>query len=119
MARSSHRLSLLIASLVGLTACGPEAEIEMRVCGDLKAPEQIDALRLSILADEMNELRAGLVELVPREAPTSQKDPEENDDEGDDRADEERTDAGEPQGPKVRSLPITRSLPAATGSGRR
>ena len=50
----------------------------------------------------------------PREAPTSHKEPEETDDDGD------RPDAGEPEEPeepKVRSLPITESLPGATGSG--
>jgi hypothetical protein len=117
MLRSRDRLWLFVAALVGLTACGPDAEIEMRVCGDLKAPEQIDALRLSILDDEMNELRAGLVELVPREAPTSRKESGEKDDEGDRSADGESADGGEPESPKVRSLPVTGSLPGATGSG--
>jgi hypothetical protein len=90
----------------------------MRVCGDLETPDQIDALRLSVLDDSLNELRSGLVELVPREAPTSERDSA--DEEGNDPSDRDSADAGEAEEqpvPRVRSLPLTSSLPGASGSG--
>ncbi len=101
-----HGSIQLVAALLAAVACQPADEIELYVCGDLQTPDQIDALRLSVLDDSLNELRAAVVELVPREAPASESEPE---GEGD------RADAAEPEEP--RSLPITAHLPAVGGTG--
>ena len=62
-------------------------------------------------------MRSAALCAVSLRTPTSQREPEENGDEADEPANGDRADAGEPQSPKVRSLPVTASLPGTTGSG--
>ena len=115
-----HSALLLVAALLAAAACQPDGEIELKVCGDLRIPGQIDALRLSVLDDSLNERRAVVVELVPREAPVSESESsgEENQEEA--AVEGDHADAGEPQekaSAKPRSLPITAHLPVVAGSG--
>jgi len=57
------RALVFVGLYLGFSACSSEHEISFRVCGDLKVPGHIDAVRLVILDDLSEELRSGLIEL--------------------------------------------------------
>ncbi len=62
----SKRVLGVCCLLSGLAwGCGPRGDvIEVKVCGDVVLPEEVDAVRVSVLDAERNELRAGTRELV-------------------------------------------------------
>jgi hypothetical protein len=58
---------IAIASVLALSGCGSDAQIRFRICGGLEVPEQLDALRISVLDGDLNEQRFALIELTERE----------------------------------------------------
>lgn len=64
------RVLILITALWSAASCNAEAEIAFRVCGKLKVPAQVDALRIAVLDEQLEEKRAALIELTARPAPT-------------------------------------------------
>lgn len=58
------RAMAVIGALMVL-GCGPRGDlIQVQVCGDVMLPDEIDAIRVSVLDEARNELRAGTRELV-------------------------------------------------------
>jgi hypothetical protein len=104
-----------------LASCGTDTEIEFRICGDLKVPKQLDALRISVLDDTLEEKNFALIELVPREVradggsagaggKSSSKD-------AGTRSAKDSGVASSSASSSVEKLPITASLPARVDSG--
>jgi hypothetical protein len=111
---------LLFATVFVFTSCAPDSQIEFRICGNLKVPKQLDALRISILDDALKEKSFALIELTTREilkeggvrdSATAGKDAQ--------SGVKDAESATEPKkGSKsVKSLPVTASLAGSDSSG--
>jgi hypothetical protein len=64
---ATRRTLLLAAGLAfGLAAAcqNPEPNVEMRVCGDVDVPHELDSLRISLLGADRTPRREGVLELV-------------------------------------------------------
>jgi len=60
-----RRSSALLCGAVWLLGgCGPGSDVEVRVCGDLNVPAEMDALRVSFRNEIFGELRGAVVGLV-------------------------------------------------------
>jgi len=105
-------LLLLIALLFAIAGCGSESQIAFRICGKLDVPEQLDALRISVLDQELTEQNFALIELTEREM-VAEGDIENSkaEDAGDDQS------ASRDSSSTMRSLPVVASLGAQGGSG--
>jgi hypothetical protein len=116
---------LLIASLLTIAACGSESQIAFRICGKLDVPEQIDALRISILDEKLTEQSFALIELTARKmvAEGGIGDSATPDDEQSDPRNTEAEDAADggdeskDRSATTKSLPVIGSLKARSGSG--
>lgn len=111
---------LLFATVFAFAGCAPDSQLEFRICGKLKVPKQLNALRISILDDALQEKSFALIELTAREivkeggvrdSATSEKD-----------ANSSAKDAESATEPKsssasVKSLPVTASLAGSDSSG--
>lgn len=65
IAASIVALVASMALVAGGASCGRRSPVvQVDVCGDVRVPAQIDALRVSVLDAERREIRAGLRELV-------------------------------------------------------
>lgn len=82
------RAAGLVAVGLALSGCLGDPTIDFRVCGDPVVPGDIDALRMSVLDQDMHERHAAVLELVD-------------------------TDTGD----VVDNLPLTRAIPCGTGLG--
>jgi hypothetical protein len=61
--RKAGRLGLL-SLVLAMAGCLGGEEIDFEVCGDLMVPDDIDALRFLVLDDDMEEVSAGVRDLV-------------------------------------------------------
>jgi hypothetical protein len=123
MPNACVRPLILAVGLAALSGCHSDPRIEIEVCGNLDVPEQIDAIRLSVLDDALTEVESGVIELLPREHPVL--------DAGNGRSlvlDTPRHKGADDGGPdvdggtgeetvEILTLPVTASLPAPAGSG--
>ncbi len=115
---------LLIASLLTIAGCGSESQIAFRICGKLDVPEQLDALRISILDQELTEQSFALIELTTREmvaeggvGDKAGSDDEQNDSEDTEAENADGANGSGDQSASTRSLPVIASLKARSGSG--
>lgn len=112
-------------SLGLICSCRSESQIEFHICGNVQVPEQIDAIRVSILNDSMAEVQAGLIELEPRDPISVEGEvdgsPEDETKDLDGAIDSDGNDANPlsegSTGSGPFELPITVSLPNHHGSG--
>ncbi|MCC6620671.1 MAG: hypothetical protein IT385_05425 [Deltaproteobacteria bacterium] len=88
----------LAAGAIVLVACGDDPLERVRVCGDLAAPAELVAVRVTALGADLAELAAGVAELAPVALV-------------DDGADD-----GGGDGADVRQLPIVVALPPVGGA---
>ena len=66
MKPSHHRV--LATALLGFLASGcVDSTIDFHICGDLVVPDDIDAVRLVVLDQELEELHAGVRDLADEE----------------------------------------------------
>ena len=117
-------LLLLIVSLLAYAGCGSESRIEFHICAELDVPKELDALRISILDEALQEQRFALIELTRREmvaeggvtnGATSDRDRQSGSQEPNaESASKAETDT---QNATTRSLPITPSLKGESGPG--
>ena len=60
----NHRLAILVGALL-TAACGPSSNtVFVDVCGDVQIPQDIDAVRISILNSDRSDYRTGTLELI-------------------------------------------------------
>ena len=57
-------LIALACALFFCANCGDSGKFSVKVCGDIKVPQQIDGLRVSLLSPSGKELRSGVIELL-------------------------------------------------------
>ncbi|MBN1656631.1 MAG: hypothetical protein JXA30_22860 [Deltaproteobacteria bacterium] len=117
---------LLLACLLTFAGCGVESRIEFRICGKLKVPNQLDALRVSILDTELTEQGFALIELTERDmvAEGGVEDSATKNDDALRKTDEPSREATEDGGldserrsSTIKSLPVTASLEGIEGPG--
>ncbi len=117
---------LLIALLFVTAGCDSESQISFRICGKLDVPEELDAVRISVLDQKLTEQGFALIELTPRDI-AAEAGTENSEDPGDDQQnDSEDDEADEADNSKpesedgsahARSLPVVASLRTGSGSG--
>lgn len=119
-------IRLLIALLLTIAACGSESQIAFRICGTLGVPEQLDALRISILDQELKEQSFALIELTAREmvthngvgdSATSDDDDQSNSEKSETEDSSDGQNESRDRSASTQSLPVIASLKTRGGSG--